>query len=125
MILIVEDNRHDILLTRRALTKAGVTEPLQVASDGLTALQLLEKETPSLLLLDLKVPLRSGHEILEWMAAHTPPMQVPTLVLSTSNSSADRDKAVSLGAHGYLLKPLDPKQLAAALRGLGLEHLLS
>ena len=115
-ILLVEDNPDDVLLIKRAFKKAGLPHALQVASHGEDAVDYLagdggyadrEKHPfPSLMLLDLQLPRRSGHEVLEWLRAQEDLRRLPVVVLTSSREPADINRAYDLGANSYLVKPV-------------------
>lgn len=115
-ILLVEDNPDDVLLIKRAFKKAGLPHALQVASHGEDAVDYLagdggyadrEKHPfPSLMLLDLQLPRRSGHEVLEWLRAQDDLRRLPVVVLTSSREPADINRAYDLGANSYLVKPV-------------------
>lgn len=116
-ILLVEDDSNDTLLLQRAFRRAGITLPLQMVSDGDQAVaylrgddQYADRKTyplPSLILLDLKLPRRSGLEVLQWLRqeAPGPVKEIPVIVLTSSRLSEDVDQAYSLGANSYMAKP--------------------
>jgi CheY-like chemotaxis protein len=136
-ILIVEDSRHDILLAERAFARANVKAPLQIVTDGEAAMQYLSGEAPfadrerfplpSLVLLDLKLPRRNGHEVLSWI--HDEPEQAhagyPVVVLTTSDEARDRERAARSGAVAYLIKPLFQETVVEMLHSIGLDELLT
>ena len=115
-ILLVEDNPDDVLLIKRAFKKAGLPHALRVASHGEDAVDYLagdggyadrEKHPfPSLMLLDLQLPRRSGHEVLEWLRAQEDLRRLPVVVLTSSREPADINRAYDLGANSYLVKPV-------------------
>jgi two-component system response regulator len=113
LILIVEDNPDDRALLGRAFRKAKVGVPIQFANDGdeaVTFLDALAKASPEterlvVILLDLKLPRRSGFEVLEWIKAHATLRRVPVVVLTSSQESVDVTRAYDLGANSYLVKP--------------------
>jgi CheY-like chemotaxis protein len=135
-ILIVEDNRHDVLLAERALSRAHVGAPLQVVTDGEAAMQYLSGEAPftdrlrfrppALVLLDLNLPRRSGHEVLSWIreAPAIAGTGYPVVVLTTSERQEDREMAARSGAAGYLVKPLVEEAVVKMLHEMGLDDLL-
>lgn len=110
-ILLVEDSDDDLFLFRRLLTKAEIKHPLSVATNGQAAIDLLSAEIgkgsaaklPRIVFLDLKLPLRSGFEVLEWIRAQ-PLQRTVVIVLSSSAEARDVKRAYELGAHGYLVK---------------------
>lgn len=127
-ILLAEDNPQDIFLTRRAFRKAGVRAELNVVTNGQEAVEYIRNvgqsdSAPRLILLDLRLPRLSGHEILAWMQDNEI-QHLPAVVLSTSSETSDIDKALHLGARRYLCKPLNSQQLLALLEELGLSDLL-
>lgn len=115
-ILLVEDNPDDVLLIKRAFKKAGLPHSLQIASHGEEAVDYLagdggyadrEKHPfPALLLLDLQLPRRSGHEVLEWLRAQEDLRRLPVVVLTSSREPTDINRAYDLGANSYLVKPV-------------------
>lgn len=129
-ILIVEDDANDVILLRRAFRKANLGNPLQMASDGEEAIRYLAGEgpyadrekfpLPGLLLLDLKLPRKSGFEVLEWLKDRQGIRRLPVVVLTSSRESADVRRAYDLGANSYLVKPVDFHALAEMVKVLGL-----
>jgi CheY-like chemotaxis protein len=129
-VLLVEDDPNDVILVRRALRKASVANPLQVIEDGEDAVSYLAGRppfadrgahpVPVLVLLDLKLPRRSGHEVLEWLRAQPGLRRLPVVVLTSSRDSTDVDRAYDLGANSYLVKPVGFDELLEMLRALGL-----
>ncbi|MBC8166194.1 MAG: response regulator [Bryobacteraceae bacterium] len=110
-ILMVEDNPGDVLLLRESLEEHGVECELLVVNDGEKALALLEKvgsltsRCPSLVILDLNLPRRSGQEILMLLRSFEACRDVPVIVFSSSDLPADREAAAALGATRYVRKP--------------------
>jgi CheY-like chemotaxis protein len=121
VILLVEDSEDDVFLMKRALKLAGVVNPVYVISDGEQATLYLGGEgpyadrtkfpMPAVVFLDLKLPFRSGHEVLEWIRAQPTLESLVVVVLTSSDEPSDLRRAYSLGANSYLVKPLTPKQL--------------
>ena len=107
-ILLVEDSPSDVLLIRRALRKAGIEEPPVVLEDGQAAVEHLAAcpTPPTLVLLDLKLPRRSGFEVLEWLRAQPGLRRLAVVVLTSSREMRDVDRAYELGANSYLVKPV-------------------
>jgi CheY-like chemotaxis protein len=116
-VLVVEDNPTDVMLIRRAFSKANVGNPLQIIRDGDEAVQYLAGEgvftdrtaypLPAVMLLDLKLPRRSGLEVLQWVRGQTALRRLPVVVLTSSNQSQDVNRAYDLGANSYLVKPVE------------------
>lgn len=111
-ILLVEDSEDDLFLFRRLLTKAEITNPLQVATNGQAAIDQLTQivaaptpaAVPGIVFLDLKLPLRSGFEVLQWIGGQPALKRTVVIVLSSSAESRDVKRAYELGADGYLVK---------------------
>ena len=129
-ILLVEDDPNDVLLIRRAFERARVLNPLHVVGDGDEAVEYLsatgrhrdraERGWPALVLLDLKLPRRSGHEVLRWIRWEAGLTDLPVVVLSSSTEQADVRRAYELGANSYLKKPASFDSLQELIRTLDL-----
>ncbi|HEY6200723.1 MAG TPA: response regulator [Candidatus Binatia bacterium] len=129
-ILIVEDRPADVLLIRRAFMKAQIANPLQVVRDGETAVAYLAGSgayadrqahpLPALLLLDLKLPRKSGLEVLMWLRAQPEIRRLPVVVLTSSKETTDVNRAYELGANSYLLKPVTFESLLDMIKTLRL-----
>jgi CheY-like chemotaxis protein len=115
-VLLVEDNPDDVLLMQRAFRKANLINPLAVVTDGEQAIDYLagtgpysdrtQHPLPVLVLLDIKLPRKSGHEVLAWLKQHPSLKRVPVVMLTSSNETADVNRAYDLGANSYLVKPV-------------------
>jgi CheY-like chemotaxis protein len=118
MVLIVEDNADDRDLLARAFKKAGIAVPLWFAKDGDEAVAYLEQAatdpmqaSPFIILLDLKLPRRSGFEVLEWVKGTARLRRIPVIILTSSRENVDLERAYDLGANSYLVKPARPEAL--------------
>jgi len=128
VILLVEDDPNDVLLTRRAFSKAGVSATVSVVEDGDAAVAYLsgngryadraQYPLPTIVLLDLKLPRRSGLEVLTWIRQQSPLKRIPVVVLTSSRESVDVNRAYDLGANSYLVKPVSFEELAKLLHAL-------
>ncbi|HXG59815.1 MAG TPA: response regulator [Planctomycetota bacterium] len=129
VILLVEDDADQVALLRRAMARAHLVNPLKVVGDGEEAIRYLSGREeyadrrrhplPSLVLLDLRLPRKSGLDVLEWMRQRPEVRHVPVIVLTSSPLSEDRERALALGAHSYLEKPVDLNGLFEIVRSLG------
>jgi CheY-like chemotaxis protein len=127
-VLLVEDDPDDAELIAHAFKKAGVANPLIVVDDGEKAIDYLHARSiyadraafplPGLVLLDLKLPRRSGFEVLESIRAHRSTRLTPVIVLTSSNQHSDIERAYELGANSYLVKPVGRDALIAMVRSL-------
>ena len=125
-IMLVEDNRSDVLLVRQALAKHQLEHELQVARDGAEALDLLaqmgqpgQAPCPHVLLLDLNLPKVDGPQVLQAFRQHPACGQTPVIVVTSSDASKDRERLNQLGISHYFRKPLDLEaflQLGAVVR---------
>ena len=122
-ILLIEDDSDSARLMTMALKKAGVQRPVVVLSDGDQAVEYLsdrEKNAPPcLLVMDLKLPRRSGLEVLTWLRSHADTRPLPVVMLTGSSASSDIEEALKLGIRSYHVKPTDfddLKKLARMIR---------
>jgi CheY-like chemotaxis protein len=133
-ILLVEDNAKDVFLVQRALRKAQITTPLQVVTDGDAAVQYLAGEMPYadrvahpipvLILLDLKLPRRSGSDVLRWIRQRPDLKRIPVVVLTSSREYADVNRIYDLGANAYMVKPASFDQLVDIIKTLNLHWII-
>lgn len=118
-VVLAEDNDDHALLIEMALERASpVPVDIQRARDGDEAIRLVEADVPDLLLLDLKMPGRSGHEVLERLKGDERFRRVPVAVLTSSDRDEDVARSYGLGGNHFITKPDDPRQLEAHLRRL-------
>jgi CheY-like chemotaxis protein len=127
-ILLADDSTDDLLLLRRAFRLAVPGWPIHVAEDGETAIAYLgaigpygdrnRYPMPALLLLDLKMPRRSGFEVLAWVRCQPGLRRLPVVVLTSSRDPTDIGKAYDLGVNAYVVKPGHADELAQLARTL-------
>ncbi len=116
-VLLVEDDLNDIFLVKRAFKTARIENPLQVVTDGLEAISYLRGEgkyadravypLPKLVVMDIKMPRRTGFEVLEWVKRDHILRRIPIVIVSLSDNSIDINRAYELGANAYMVKPMD------------------
>src|SRR5207237_5867402 len=126
-ILQVEDDPNDVFLFQYAMRKAGVTNPIQVASDGQEAIDYLsgtgkfaDREKfplPCLVLMDLKLPYVMGLDVLRWLGSR-PMIPLTVVILTASADEADIAEAYRLGANAFLTKPSPATILEAMVRAI-------
>src|SRR5438445_8502073 len=114
-ILLAEDDENDVLLLKRAFAAAEIRNPLFVARDGQEVIDYLagagnfanrtEYPIPSLVLLDLKMPKRSGMDVLQWLRAQPVLRCLPVVIFSSSPHRHDIERAYRLGANAFVVKP--------------------
>ncbi len=134
IILLVEDNPDDVLLTRRALKKNNIVNKLVVAEDGVEALDYLFgrgiyagrdlRKQPQVILLDIKLPRMDGIEVLRRIRSNECTRLLPVVMLTSSCEETDRLETYTLGANSYIRKPVDFQQFMEAVRQLGLYWLV-
>lgn len=126
IILMVEDNLDDVALTLRALQQNKILNKVEIARDGVAALEYLATAAilPTFVLLDLKLPKVDGLEVLKRIRAETRLRLLPVVVLTSSKEEQDVIQSYGLGANSYIRKPVDFEQFSEAVRQLGLYWLL-
>ncbi|MDP3511508.1 MAG: response regulator [Sulfuritalea sp.] len=134
VILLVEDNPSDIGLTRRAMEKSGISNPLVVAEDGQDALDYIFcdgahnareiADTPLLVLLDLKLPRVDGLEVLRRIRADARTRRIPVVILTSSSEERDVTAGYDNGTNSYIRKPVDFYQFAEVIKQLGMYWLV-
>ena len=120
-ILLVEDDSNDILFMQRAFRRSKLENPIQVVRDGDEAVAYLAGSgdyadrnlypLPGMILLDLKLPRRSGLEVLEWLRQQPIIKRIPVVILTSSKENIDIDRAYDIGVNSYLLKPVNHNAL--------------
>jgi two-component system, response regulator len=116
-ILLIEDNPNDVEITLRAFNKSHVGDRVRVVRDGEEALEYLfctgryqdrsMADVPHLILLDLKLPLVDGCEVLRSVKNDARTKHIPVVMLTASGEASDMQKCYGLGANSYIVKPLD------------------
>lgn len=120
-ILVAEDNPHDAYFLQRAFSKAGINAPMHFVQDGREAVDYLAGQEeyrdrdayplPHLLLLDIKMPLMDGMQVLKWLREQPGLRRLPVIILSSSAEPRDVNLAHELGANGYTMKPSGVEEL--------------
>jgi CheY-like chemotaxis protein len=117
-VLLVEDDLNDIFLVKRAFKMADISDPLQVVTDGQEAISYLSGDgkyadrevhpLPSLIVMDIKMPRKTGFEVLEWVKGSEHPLRrMPIVIVSSSDNPSDINRAYELGANAYMVKPMN------------------
>ena len=128
-ILLVEDDPKDVELTLEALGEYNLANEVVVARDGEEALDYLycrgrfetrAKESPAVLLLDLKLPKVNGLEVLQQIKADERLKVVPVVVLTSSREETDMVASYQLGVNAYVVKPVDFHEFVNAIKELGI-----
>jgi DNA-binding response OmpR family regulator len=111
-ILIVEDNDADVYLMEKAIERAGISAAMHVVQDGETAIRWIDASAadnstagPALIILDINLPRKRGSDVLRHLRSCPRIGGAPVIVVSTSDSTRDRDEMTKLGANAYFRKP--------------------
>jgi two-component system response regulator len=132
-ILLVEDNPNDEILALHAFKRHNLANRIQVVRDGAEALEFVfctgqyadrQFENPRLILLDKKLPLVDGMEVLRQIRAEPRTRLVPVVMLTTSADERDVIESYKLGVNSYIVKPVDFEQFSETARQLGYYWLL-
>ena len=133
-ILLVEDNPSDLEVALRALKEQNLCNKVHVARDGEEALDFIfcrgahaerrPDALPRLMLLDLKLPLIDGLEVLRQVRADARTRHVPVVVLTSSTEERDVVESYALGVNSYIAKPVDFDQFSEAMKVIGMYWLL-
>jgi two-component system response regulator len=133
-ILLIEDNPSDIDLTKRALEKGRILNNLVVVSDGQEALDYLygtgdyegrdTSDSPTLTLLDLKLPKVSGLDVLRRIRSELTTRRMPVVILTSSREEQDMAAGYDLGVNSYIRKPVDFEHFVHSVGQLGLYWLV-
>jgi CheY-like chemotaxis protein len=134
-ILQVEDEANDVFLLQRAFRSARISNPVKVATDGQMAIDYLsgagafgnrrDHPLPGLILLDLKLPRRSGREVLQWIRSQPALRRIVVIVFTSGKYIGDVGLAYDLGANSFIVKPTDFSQylgIARLLKDWWLNH---
>jgi CheY-like chemotaxis protein len=108
-ILLIEDDKLDVMDARRTLDRMGILHKMQVARNGEEALSMLAEPNaspPDIILLDLNMPKMNGIEFLEFFRKSEQWRNIKVFIITTSEEKVDREKTARLGVSGYIVKPL-------------------
>jgi CheY-like chemotaxis protein len=124
-ILMVEDNPGDVRLTMEALRDTKIRNNLSIVTDGAEALSFLRQEgeyaqapRPDLILLDLNIPKKGGHEVLGEIKADQDLTRIPVVILTTSRDEQDILKTYNMHANCYITKPVDLDQFVRVVQSI-------
>ena len=127
-LLVVDDSADDIAVLQHTLERARILNPIQVVTSGAGAIQYLRGEEaysdrslypfPILLLLDLKMPGRTGFDVLAWLKAHPRLRPKAVVILAGITALEEIRRAYQMGANSFLTKPLVVEDLLNVMRGL-------
>lgn len=128
-ILLIEDNKSDIDLTLRAFKKANIKNPVVILEDGKEALDYIfsrdkyqngtNLEDPELILLDLKLPIIDGIQVLKEIRSNEKTRHYIVIILTSSKEESDLVKSYNLGVNSYIRKPVDFNQFVEAIKQIG------
>lgn len=118
LLLIVEDDRVDAMIIKRALKESNCPLPIERVENGAKALELLEQSSDNvaIILLDLNMPFMNGFEFLKRKREIDKIKDIPVIVFSTSNNEDDKKLSKELGAKDYYVKPIGYDEYKDILR---------
>jgi CheY-like chemotaxis protein len=127
-VLLVEDDLNDIFLVKRAFKRANIPNPLHVATDGVEAIHYLQGEgkyadrqqypLPRLVVMDIKMPRKTGFEVLEWIKSDAHLKRIPVVIVSSSDQPQDINRAYQLGANAYMVKPMNFREVETLFQSI-------
>jgi CheY-like chemotaxis protein len=123
-VLYVEDDENDAFFMERAFKLADVRNLLCIVNHGHAAIEYLsgagppDRLPPCLILLDLKMPLLSGLDVLDWVRSTASTNTIPVVMFTSSNQKSDLSEAYLRGANGYLIKPGKPAELLTMVKAI-------
>jgi CheY-like chemotaxis protein len=130
VVLMAEDNEHDIVATKRAWKKHYIANPLYIVNDGEECLDFLRQKgrysepgaapRPGILLLDINMPKMDGLSVLKEIREDEDLRRLPVIILTTSKAEEDRLKGYDLGVNAYVVKPVGFENFSEAVRTISL-----
>jgi CheY-like chemotaxis protein len=130
VVLMAEDNEHDVVATKRAWKKHNIANPLHIVSDGEECLDFLYQRgkygepgsapQPGILLLDINMPKMDGLAVLKNIREDEKLHRLPVVILTTSKAEEDRISSYDLGANAYIVKPVGFENFAWAVKTISL-----
>jgi CheY-like chemotaxis protein len=127
-LIVVEDNEDDLFFLERAMSKLGERPELVTCRDGIDAIELLlrmkdkAEALPVAIVTDIKMPLKSGFDLLQWRREHDWAREIPMVILSSSDLANDQQRASALGATAYYVKPKDAEHLLGTVKEILKKH---
>lgn len=130
IVLLAEDDEHDILATRRAWEKNNIANPLYIVNDGEECLDYLyhrgkykdpgRAPRPGILLLDINMPKKDGLSVLKEIRESESFPHLPVIILTSSKDEEDRFKSYNLGVNAYIVKPVGFENFSDAVRTINI-----
>jgi CheY-like chemotaxis protein len=130
VVLLAEDDEHDIVATNRAWKKHNIANPLYIVNDGEECMDFLRRRgkysepgvapRPGILLLDIKMPKMDGLTVLKQVREDPELQHLPVIILTTSKAEEDRLKGYNLGVNAYVVKPVGFENFSEAVRTINL-----
>ena len=127
-ILLVEDDKVDVMSVQRAFKAIHVTNRIEVVSNGEEALSYLRNsanQRPCIILLDLNMPKMNGIEFLKVKKQDEMMRNIPTVVLTTSREEQDKVNSFNLGVAGYMIKPVEDRKFVEVAKAIDIYWTLS
>lgn len=130
VVLMAEDDEHDIVATKRAWKKHRIVNPLYIVNNGEECIDYLHQRgkysepgaapRPGIILLDIKMPKMDGLTVLEHIRENKELRRLPVIILTTSKAEEDRVRSYELGVNAYIVKPVGFENFSEAVRTISL-----
>jgi CheY-like chemotaxis protein len=130
VILMAEDDEHDIVATKRAWKKHHIANPLYIVNDGEECLDFLQQRgkysepgtapRPGIVMLDIKMPKMDGLAVLKQIREDDELRHLPVIILTTSKAEEDRIRGYDLGVNAYIVKPVGFDSFSEAVKTISL-----
>lgn len=119
-LLLVEDNKADAAIMTRLLKESGLLHSLTIVDDGDNVIAALDQHMPDLIILDLNLPHKNGHQVLAEIKTHTLHRAIPVVILTTSADQSDIFRSYNGYAAGYIVKPVNLESARLAVQSLSI-----
>ena len=117
-ILLIEDDRIEVLKLKRAIAEDFDNYILNIATNGNQAFTILDNNMPEMIILDLNMPDTNGIDFLSLIKSNSNLKHIPIIVLTTSNNNKDIYKSYQLGIAGYVIKPLKYEEYVTKIKAI-------
>jgi len=127
-VLLIEDDRVDVISVRRAFKDLRINNPLEIASDGEAGIEFLtnpNNQAPCLILLDINMPRMNGLEFLKIVKNNEALKRIPVVVLTTSRGDRELVDSFDYGVAGYMVKPANYLQFVEVMKAINLYWTIS
>jgi CheY-like chemotaxis protein len=127
-LLVVDDDENDLLFMRRAISRAEISNPVQVVRDGQQAIDYLagtgsfadriQFPLPGLIITDYQLPLKSGFDLLKWLRSRPGLKRIPVILLSSTANPAEMSAVFDAGGNAFVVKPTGMLELVDLFKAI-------